>query len=50
MLESYLPQPETLTDEQVNMVLKILFNSSNISQILDKILAENQRKSKEDIE
>ena len=50
MLESYLPQPEILTDEQVNMVLKILFNSSNISQILDKILAENQRKSEEYIE
>ena len=50
MLESYLPQPEILTDEQVNMVLKILFNSSNISQILDRILAENQRKSEEYIE
>ncbi len=50
MLESYLPQPETLTDEQINMVLKILFNSSSISQILDKILMENQRKPEEYIE
>lgn len=50
MLESYLPQPEILTDEQVNMLLKILFNSSNISQILDKILVENQRKAEEYIE
>ncbi len=49
MLESYLPQPEILTDEQVNLILKTLFNSSNISQIFDKILAENQRKSEEDI-
>lgn len=38
MLESYLPQPEILTDEQVNLILKILFNSSNVGQILDKIL------------
>lgn len=50
MLESYLPQPEILTDEQVNMILKILFNTSNISQIFDEILVENQRKSKEYIE
>ena len=50
MLESYLPQPEILTDEQVNMILKILFNSSNISQTLDKILVENQRKPEEYIE
>ena len=50
ILESYLPQPEILTDEQVNMVLKILFNTSNISHILDKILVENQRKPEEDIE
>ena len=50
MLESYLPQPETLTDEQVNMILKILFNTSNISQIFDEILVENQRKSEEYIE
>ena len=50
MLESYLPQPETLTDEQINMVLKILFNSSSINQILDKILMENQRKPEEYIE
>ena len=50
MLESYLPQPETLTDEQINMVLKILFNSNSINQILDKILMENQRKPEEYIE
>ena len=50
MLESYLPQPEILTDEQVNLILKTLFNSSSINQIFDKILAENQRKSEEDIE
>jgi len=50
MLESYLPQPEILTDEQVNMVLKILFNSNSINQILDKIFLENQSKSEEYIE
>jgi len=45
MLESYLPQPEILTDEQVNMVLKILFNLNSINQILDEIFLENQSKS-----
>ena len=50
MLESYMPQPEILTDEQVNLILKTLFNSSSIKQIFDKILAENQRKSEEYIE
>ncbi len=50
MLESYLPQPKILTDEQVNLILKTLFNSSSINQIFDKILVENQRKSEEDIE
>jgi len=50
MLESYLPQPEILTDEQVNMVLKILFNSENINQIFDKISLENQSKQEEYIE
>ena len=50
MLESYLPQSEILTDEQVNLILKTLFNSSSIKQIFDKILAENQRKSEEDVE
>ena len=50
MLESYLPQSEILTDEQVNLILKILFNSSNINQIFDKISLKNQSKSEEDIE
>jgi len=45
MLESYFPQQEILTDEQVNMVLKILFNSNSINQILDEIFLENQSKS-----
>ena len=50
MLERYLPQPEILTDEQVNFILKTLFNSSNVRQIFDKISLKNQRKSEEDIE
>ncbi len=50
MLESYLPQPEILTDEQVNFILKTLFNSSNVRQIFDKISLKNQRKPEEDIE
>ena len=50
MLERYLPQPEILTDEQVNFILKTLFNSSNVSQIFDKISLKNQRMSEVDIE
>ena len=50
MLERYLPQPEILTDEQVNFILKTLFNSSNVRQIFDKISLKNQRKPEEDIE
>ena len=49
MLERYLPQPEILTDEQVNFILKTLFNSSNVRQIFDKISLKNQIKPEEDI-
>lgn len=42
MLESYLPHPETITDEQVSAILKILFHKSDSRQLMEKILAENQ--------
>ncbi|MCM1124679.1 MAG: DUF3847 domain-containing protein [Eubacterium sp.] len=47
MLESYLPHPETVTDGQINAILKILFHRSDIRQAIEKILAEN---GKEDTE
>ena len=42
MLESYLPHPESVTDVQVNTLLNILFHRSDIRQILEKILKENE--------
>lgn len=42
MLESYLPHPETVTDEQVSAILKILFHKSDNRQLMERILAENQ--------
>ncbi len=42
MLESYLPHPETVTDEQVSTILKILFHKNDSRQLMERILAENQ--------
>lgn len=41
MLESYLPQPENVTDEQIDVILKTLFHRNDIRQSIAKILAEN---------
>lgn len=42
MLESHLPHPESVTDEQVSTLLKILFHRSDIRQLMEKILEENE--------
>ena len=42
MLESYLPHPESVTDVQVNTLLKILLHRSDIRQLMEKILKENE--------
>ena len=42
MLESYLPHPESVTDVQVNTLLKILFHRSDIRQLMEKILKVNE--------
>lgn len=47
MLESRLPNPEAISDEQVNTFLKILFHSSNTRQLMEKFFADN---GKEDTE
>lgn len=47
MLESYLPHPEAVTDEQVSDILKILFHRSDIKQIMEKIFAENRMENAE---
>jgi len=41
MLESYLPQSEILTDEQIGKILNIIFNKNDIKQILNKLLEKN---------
>ena len=42
MLESHLPHPESVTDVQVNTLLKILFHRSDIRQLMEKILKINE--------
>ena len=42
MLESHLPHPESVTDEQVSTLLKILFHRSDTRQLMRKILEENE--------
>ncbi len=42
MLESHLPHPESVTDEQVSTLLKILFHRSDTRQLMGKIFEENK--------
>ena len=42
MLESYLPHPETVTDEQVSTILKVLFHKGDNRQLMERILTGNQ--------
>ena len=37
MLESYLPHPETITDEQVSLFLKLLFRQDSTRQFMEKV-------------
>lgn len=39
-LESYLPHPELVTDEQVSLILKLLFHRSENRKIIEQVLAE----------
>ena len=41
MLESYLPHPEAITDEQVSVFLKLLFRQDSTRQLMEKVFAEN---------
>ena len=38
-LESYLPHPELVTDEQVSLILKLLFHRSENRKIIEQVLA-----------
>ena len=41
MLESYLPHPEAIMDEQVSLFLKLLFHKDSTRQLMEKVFAEN---------
>ena len=41
MLESYLPHPEAVTDEQVDLFLKLLFRKDSTRQLMEKVFAGN---------
>ena len=41
MLESYLPHPEAITDEQVSLFLKLLFHKDSTRQLIEKVFAGN---------
>jgi hypothetical protein len=41
MLESYLPYPEAVTDEQVSLFLKLLFHQDSTRQLMEKVFAGN---------
>ena len=47
MLESHLPHPESVTDEQVSTILKILFHRSDTKRLVAQILTENRKEDTE---
>lgn len=44
MLESCLPHPEAVTDEQVGAILNALFRRSDTNQLIETVLAEPHNK------
>ena len=42
MLESFLPNPELLTDDEVMTVLKIAFNQPGMKPVLEKLAMESE--------
>lgn len=49
MLESYLPHPEAITDEQVSLFLKLLFRQDSTRQLMEKMFAGNDDFQGEDV-
>lgn len=47
MLESHLPHPESVTDEQVSTILKVLFCRSDTKRLVEQVLAENRKEDTE---
>ena len=44
MLESYFPNPEAVTDEQVSQILRVLFHQEAARQLMESILAKNPQR------
>lgn len=44
MLESYLPHPEAITDEQVSLFLKLLFHKDSTRQLMEKYSPETAQR------
>lgn len=42
-LESYLPHPELVTDEQVSLILKLLFHWNENRNIIEQVLARKPK-------
>ena len=42
MLESFLPNPELLTDDEVMAVLKIAFHQPAMKSVLEKLATESE--------
>ncbi len=42
MLEKYLGSPELLTDEQVNMILKIAFHNRTVGELIERFKTDNE--------
>ncbi len=42
MLESHLPHPESVTDEQVSAILKVLFHRGDTKRLVAQVLSEKQ--------
>lgn len=47
MLESYFPQPEAVTDEQVETFLKVLFHQSDTHELMQRIFSNTQKEETE---
>ncbi len=47
MLESHLPHPESVTDEQVSAILKALFHQGDTKRLVAQILTENRKEDTE---
>lgn len=43
-LESYLPNPELVTDDQVSMILRLLFHRSENQAIIEKVILSESEK------